>query len=62
MSAEIQGIHLVCEVCAEECLIAVPVQRTRYGLLDCPRCGSAYLVLVDPDVVGGDVTVPSLQQ
>ena len=62
MSVAIQDIHLICEVCAEECLIAVPVPHTRYGLLDCPRCGRAYLVLVDPDVVGGDVTAPGLQQ
>jgi len=62
VSAEIQGIHLICEVCAEECLIAVPRQRTRYGLLDCPRCGSAYVVLVDPGMVGYDVGAPSLQQ
>ena len=43
-----EGIHLICEVCKEESLVAVPAHRTRYGLLDCPRCGCAYLLLLDP--------------
>ena len=55
----IQGIHLICEVCAEESLVAVPAQRTRYGLLDCPRCGSAYLVLVDAGEAEGSPAAPA---
>jgi len=51
--------NLICEVCAEESLIAVPAQRTRYGLLDCPRCGSAYLVLVDADEAEGPPAGPA---
>jgi hypothetical protein len=59
VSSVIQGIHLICEVCAEESLIAVPAQRTRYGLLDCPRCGSAYVVLVDSGEAEGSPAAPA---
>jgi uncharacterized Zn finger protein len=60
VSTVIQGIHLICEVCAEETLIAVPAQRTRYGLVECPQCGSAYLVLVDPADAGGPKAAPAV--
>ena len=41
------GIHLDCEVCAEESLVAIPPQRARYGAIDCPECGSTYLVRLE---------------
>ena len=37
-------IHVVCEVCGEHLLVALPPRGTRYGALDCPACGSSYVV------------------
>jgi hypothetical protein len=44
------GVHLVCEVCDERSIVVVPPQRAPYGIVDCPRCGSTYLVRLDPRV------------
>ena len=41
------GVRFVCEACAEESLVALPVTRARYGTVDCPICGSTYLLLLD---------------
>jgi transcription elongation factor Elf1 len=40
------GIRLRCEVCGEESVIATPAARARFGLLECPVCETAYLVLL----------------
>ena len=39
--------HLVCEVCAEEFLVADAVYRASSSIVQCPRCGSTDLVLLD---------------
>jgi hypothetical protein len=44
------GIRLRCEVCGEESLLAIPVARARYGLVDCPGCRTGYLMLLEQDV------------
>jgi hypothetical protein len=41
-------VRLVCEVCAEELLIAQPLGGARYGAVDCPVCGSGYLYTAKP--------------
>jgi Zn finger protein HypA/HybF involved in hydrogenase expression len=39
--------NLVCEVCAEEFLVADAVYRANPSIVPCPRCGSTDLVLLD---------------
>ena len=39
--------HLVCEVCAEEFLVADAVYLANPSMVQCPRCGSTDLVLLD---------------
>ena len=39
--------HLVCEVCAEELLVADAVYLANSSLVQCPRCGSTDLILLD---------------
>ena len=39
--------HLVCEVCAEEFLVADAVYLANSSLVQCPRCESTDLVLLD---------------
>ncbi len=54
-SASARGaVRLVCEVCAHEFGVSVPVYRSHSGIVACPRCGSLDLVLIDPgdDVIG----------
>lgn len=41
-------IHLACEVCTEDFLVPVAAYRARCGVVECPRCGSTDLVLLDP--------------
>ncbi|HTX70368.1 MAG TPA: hypothetical protein VMH50_14665 [Thermoleophilia bacterium] len=41
------GVRLLCEACAEESLVALPVFRSRYQVVDCPCCRSTYLVQLD---------------
>lgn len=43
-------VRLDCEVCAESSIIDIPAQRAPYGIVDCPRCGSTYLVSLDAPV------------
>ena len=40
-------LYLVCEVCAEEFLVAEPVYQADPNIVHCPRCGSTDLVLLD---------------
>ena len=42
------GIHLACQVCAEEWLVAASAHRARPMIVDCPCCGSIYLIPPDP--------------
>jgi hypothetical protein len=45
------SMRLACDVCGHEFLVDPPVYRARCGVVECPRCGSTDLVLLDP---GGD--------
>lgn len=48
------AVRLVCDVCGHAFGVAVPAYRSRSGIVECPRCGSLDLVLIDP---GDDVLV-----
>ena len=39
--------NLICEVCAEEFLVAGAVYQADPNIVHCPRCGSTDLVLLD---------------
>jgi hypothetical protein len=41
------GIQLVCEICAKEFLVELRAYRALCGVVQCPRCGSTDLVLLD---------------
>jgi uncharacterized Zn finger protein len=41
------AVHLDCEVCAEKSVTLIPRQRAPYAIVDCPRCGTTYLVSLD---------------
>jgi hypothetical protein len=43
-----RGVRLACEVCTKEFTVGVPVYRSLSGVVECPRCGSTDLVLLDP--------------
>jgi len=36
-------LRIVCETCGEESLVA-PSGTARYGIVDCPSCGTTYLI------------------
>ena len=55
------SVHLGCEVCAEKSVMSIPRQRAPVGIVDCPCCGTAYLVILEPrEDVGppGEATPP----
>lgn len=43
------AVHLDCEVCTEKSVMSIPPQRAPYGIIDCPRCGTTYLVSLDSE-------------
>lgn len=39
-------VELACTVCAEEFAVPIAVYRAHVGVVPCPRCGSADLILL----------------
>lgn len=42
-------VHITCEVCHENLLVAAPRRSARYGTVDCPGCGTSYVFRLEPD-------------
>jgi hypothetical protein len=38
------GVHLICEACAAEAIVALPASRDPFGVVACPSCRATYLV------------------